>query len=69
MISNFEPVAGTQPQPPFVRPIGNEFQIGDLLIRRVGGDQFLIWNRDHEMLETDAGKLESTLREFFNDEF
>jgi hypothetical protein len=67
MISNLEPMPGTHP-PPFVRPIGNEFQIGDLLIRRVGGDQFLIWNRDQEMLETDAGKLESTLREFFNEE-
>jgi hypothetical protein len=69
MISNLEPMAGTQHQPPFARPIGDEFQIGDLLIRRVRGDQFLIWNRDHEMLDTDAGKLESALRDLFNDEF
>jgi hypothetical protein len=69
MISNLEPLAGTQPQLPFVRPIGDEFQIGDFLIRRVRGDKFLIWNRDLEMMETDAGKLESALRDFFNEEF
>src|SRR5215471_9913295 len=106
MISNLDPLAGTQPQLPFVRPIGDdhesqsriqivagsegEFYIGDLgprsgcnnsgthleaglgsqfLIRRIRGDKFLIWNRDHEMLETDAGKLESELRDFFNEEF
>ena len=69
MISNLDTLAGTQPQLPFVRPIGDEFQIGEFLIRRVRGDKFLIWNRDLEMTETDAGKLESTLREFFNEEF
>jgi hypothetical protein len=69
MISNLEPLAGTQPQLPFVRPIGDEFQIGEFLIRRVCGDKFLIWNRDLEMMETDAGKLESALRDFFTDEF
>ena len=68
MISNLEPLGGTQPQLPFIRPIGDEFQIGEFMIRRVRGDQFLIWNCDLEMMETDAGKLESTLREFFNEE-
>jgi len=71
VISDLEPTAGThiQPQLPFVRPIGDEFQIGEYLIRRVRGDKFLIWNSDLEMMETDAGKLESALREFFNEEF
>jgi hypothetical protein len=69
MISNLEPMAGTRSQLPFVRPIGDEFQIGEFLIRRVYGDKFLIWNRDLEMMETDAGKLESALRDFFNEEF
>ena len=72
MISNLEPLeplAGTQPQLPFVHPIGDEFQIGEFLIRRVRGDKFLIWNSDGEMLQTDAGKIESELREFFNEEF
>ena len=69
MISNLESLAGTQSQLQFVRPIGDEFQIGEFLIRRVGGDKFLIWNLDHEMMETDAGKLESALREFFDEEF
>ena len=63
------PMAGIQPQLPFVRRAGDEFQIGEFLIRRVRGDKFLIWNRDDEMLETDAGKLESALRDFFNEEF
>ena len=48
---------------------GNEFQIGDLLFRRVAGDQFLIWNADGEMLQNESAKVESTLREFFNEEF
>jgi len=69
MISNLDSLAGTQPQLPFVRPIGDEFQIGEFLIRRMDGDKFVIWNLDHEMMETDAGKLESALREFFNEEF
>ena len=69
MISNLDPLAGTPQQLEFVRPIGDDFQIGDFLIRRVRADKFLIWNRDHEMMETDAGKLESALREFFNEEF
>jgi hypothetical protein len=29
----------------------------------------IIWNRDLEMLQTDARKLESAHREIFNDEF
>jgi len=90
MISNLDSLAGTQPQLPFVRPVGDdhvpqsgfpnwgsyivahsgsEFQIGDYLIRRMDGDKFIIWNLDHEMMQTDAGKLESALREFFNEEF
>jgi hypothetical protein len=69
MIGNLDAVAGAQPQLPFVRPTGDEFQIGEFLIRRIRGDKFLIWNRDHEMLETDAGKLESELNDFFNEEF
>ena len=48
--------------------LGNEFQIGDLLIRRVHADQFLIWNTDGEMLQSESAKLESALREFFNEE-
>ena len=48
---------------------GIEFQIGDLLIRRVHADQFLIWNADGEMLQSESAKVESTLREFFNEEF
>jgi hypothetical protein len=63
MISNLEPLAGTQSQLPFVRPIGDEFQIGDFLIRRVRGDKFVIWNRDLEMMETDAGKLDHGSRQ------
>ena len=67
MIGTLEPLAETQL--PFMRPIGDDFQIGEFLIRRVRGDKFLIWNRDHEMIMTDASKLESELREFFNEEF
>ena len=69
MISKLEPLADTEPQLPFVCPTGDDFQIGEFLIRRVPGDKFLIWNRDLEMLETDAGKLESDLRELFSEEF
>jgi hypothetical protein len=69
MISDLEPMAGTKPQPPFVRLTGDEFQIGDFLIRRFRGDRFLIWNRDNEMMGTEGGKLESALRDFFDEEF
>ena len=68
MISNLEPLAGTQPQLPLVRPVGDEFQIGEYLIRRFHGE-FIIWNADGEMLQTDSAKIESELREFFDDEF
>jgi len=69
MISNLDSPAGTQPQVAFVRPAGDEFQIGEFLIRRIRGNKFLIWNRDHEMMEAGAGKLESALLALFNDEF
>ena len=75
MISNLEPLASTetetqyQPPLPFVRPTGEEFQIGDFLFRRFRGDRFLIWNRDGEMMETRHGQLESALQDFFNEEF
>jgi hypothetical protein len=69
MILELEPLAGTQPQLTFVRPIGEDFQIGEFLIRRADGDRFVIWNADGDMLATDAGKLESTLRDFFSEEF
>jgi len=67
MIGTLTPLAETQL--PFMWPNGDDFQIGEFLIRRVRGDKFLIWNRDHEMIMTDASKLESELREFFNEEF
>jgi hypothetical protein len=69
MISNLESVAGTQPEISLERPIGEEFQIGDFLIRRFRDDKFLVWNREGEMLQTDSPKLESALREFFDAEF
>jgi hypothetical protein len=52
-----------------VARLGSEFQIGDLLVRRVGGDQFLIWNSDGEMLQSESSKVESMLRDFLNEEF
>jgi len=67
MISILTPLA--EAQLPFMRPIGDDFQIGEFLIRRVRGDKFLIWNTEGEMLETDSAKVGSALREFFNDEF
>ena len=69
MISNLDPLVATHSELPFVRPTGDEFQIGDFLIRRFSDDKFLIFNHDLEMMETDAGKLESALRDFFHEEF
>jgi hypothetical protein len=39
------------------------------VVRPIGEELFPIWNRDHEMTETDAGKLEFALCDFFNEEF